>query len=135
MFHDSYLHGVAQALSNMGIIKTANPALAAQLAAGAEPQELQAVVDAKITEKDIESAAKIIQTIAEAKQRADEMGMIPSGEMNAGGGGAGGAGGIMPQGALGGGSPQGGGGGMGGGLPPGAPTGGGMGGGMPGMGR
>jgi len=41
-------------------------------------QELQSVTEAKITEKDIEGAAKIVQVMAQMKQTADEAGMAPA---------------------------------------------------------
>lgn len=78
----SYNIGVIKALNDVGVVKIANPQLAAQIAAGASPEELQMIPEAKITEKDIESAAKIVQVLAEMKQRADEAGLMPEGENN-----------------------------------------------------
>jgi hypothetical protein len=74
----SYNLGIMQALDELGIVKVANPALAGAVASGANPTELQGLADAKITEKDIESAAKIVQVLAEMKQKADEAGLMPA---------------------------------------------------------
>ena len=72
-----YNYGVVQALNDLGIVKTANPEVAAQIASGADPGELQAVAENKVTEKDLESAAKVVQVMAQMKQMADEAGMMP----------------------------------------------------------
>jgi len=76
-----YALGVAKALNDAGIIKVANPDIAAQIAMGADPQELQTIADAKITEKDIESAAKIVQIMAQLKVMADNAGYTEAAQM------------------------------------------------------
>lgn len=80
-----YNLGFITALNDVGIVKVANPQLAAEIASGADPQELQTIADAKITEKDIESCAKVVQVMAEMKQKADEAGLVASGTQRQGG--------------------------------------------------
>jgi hypothetical protein len=71
-----YNLGMVKAACDLGFLKVANPEVSTQIAMGADPSELQQVVEAKITEKDVESAAKIIQVVAQMKQQADEAGMM-----------------------------------------------------------
>lgn len=47
---------------------------------GATPEQLQQVAGSGLTDKDIESAAKVVQVLAEMKQTADQMGMGADGQ-------------------------------------------------------
>jgi len=145
LINHRYLHGVTRALGDIGICKIASHddvtdtaynfiQKMAEMPAGEpqpepSPQELQQVANSGISEGDIQSAAKVVQIIAEMKQQADMAataqaggGMIPG---SPGAGGAGGPGGAVPgqaqppmppppAGGGMGGPPMGGGGGMGG---------------------
>ena len=70
----AYNMGIIRALEDIGMAKFSNETIAQNIAAGADPQELQSIADSKITEKDIEGAAKVVQVIAQMKQMADQQG-------------------------------------------------------------
>jgi hypothetical protein len=109
LINHRYIHGVTRALGDKGICKIANYdgvadsayeylqkiAMGEEMPAQPSPQELQQVQNSGLSEGDIQSAAKVVQVIAEMKQQADMaataqagQGAIPGQPSPAGPGGA-----------------------------------------------